>query len=95
MHTIQLDIPDELAEKLAPYHDHLLSLLELGLHAWLQNEQQERLALRERVHKILAASGQVTTPGPYASQKPYVRHTPVPITGTPVSDLIIEQRGPQ
>ncbi len=31
MHTIQLDIPDELAERLAPYSDNLSVLLELGL----------------------------------------------------------------
>jgi len=31
MSTLQLEIPDELAEKLRPYHDQLPKLLELGL----------------------------------------------------------------
>ena len=94
MHTIHLDIPDELAEKLAPYCDHLSALLELGLQAWLEREQQERLALQERVLQVIAASGKVAMPQPPAGQEPYVRHTPVPITGKSVSELIIEQRGP-
>ena len=47
MHTIQLDIPDELAERLEPYSDHLLALLELGLQAWMAHEQQEHGAVRE------------------------------------------------
>ncbi len=46
MHTIQLDIPDELAERLAPYSDNLSVLLELGLQAWMAHERQEQLALR-------------------------------------------------
>ncbi len=94
MHTIHLDIPDELAEKLAPYCDHLSALLELGLQAWLEREQQERLALQERVLQVIAASGKVAMPQPPTGQEPYVRHTPVPITGKSVSELIIEQRGP-
>ena len=65
MYTIQLELRDELAEKLAPYHDRLIELLELGLQEWLEREQQE-----------------------------HIRHTPVPITGKPVSELLIEQRGP-
>jgi hypothetical protein len=94
MSTIRLEIPNELAEKLAPYQDQLPELLELGLQEWLERQQQERLALRKRLLQVLAASGKVEIPRPYVGEKPYVRHTPVPITGKPVSELIIEQRGP-
>jgi hypothetical protein len=55
MHTIQLDIPDELAKRLAPYSDHLLALLELGLQVRIAQEQQEYSALREGCLQILAA----------------------------------------
>ena len=92
MHTIQLDIPDELAERLAPYSDNLSVLLELGLQAWMAREQ---LALREGILRSLATSGKVATPQPYTGPAPYIRHTPVPITGKPVSELVIEHRGPR
>ena len=93
MHTIQLDIPDELAERLAPYSDNLSVLLELGLQAWMAHERQEQLALREGLLRMLATSGKVTIPQPYTDSEPYVRHTPIPITGEPVSELVIEHRG--
>ena len=95
MHTIQLDIPDELAKRLAPYSDRLLALLELGLQAWMAHEQQEHGALREGILKDLATSGKVSIPQPYPGPKPYVRHTPILITGEPVSALVIEHRGPR
>jgi hypothetical protein len=94
MHTIQLEISDQLAEKLAPYHDQLPRFLELGLQTWLERERQERLSLRERLLQALTTSGKVTLPQTYTGEKPYVRHTPVPITGKPVSEIVIEQRGP-
>ena len=94
MHTIQLDIPDELAERLAPYSDHLAALLELGLQAWMAHEQQEHVAVWEDMLQILGTSGKVAIPQPHPGPEPYVRHTPIPITGTPVSELVIAQRGP-
>jgi hypothetical protein len=140
MHTIEIEIPDELAQRLAPYHDQLPALLEAGLQVWHEElattpvqmpaallarqqalldkqntgtsltfeEQQEvealaalaqrvslKRALVERIHAVLAASGRVHLPKPYTGAKPYVRHTPVPITGQPVSEIVIEQRGPR
>jgi len=94
MYTIQLELRDELAERLAPYHDKLLELLELGLQEWLEREQQEHIAPRERLLQVLATSDNIKMPRPYTGERPYVRHTPVPITGKPVSELLIEQRGP-
>ncbi len=95
MRTIQLEIPDELAEKVAPYRDHLPELLEMGLQAWLERERQGRLAQQERVLQVLAASGRVALPQPYTGEKPYVRQTPISATGRPVSQIVIEQRGPR
>ena len=51
MHTIQLELEGELAEKLDPYRDKLSELLELGLGALQERERQEReraFALLER-----------------------------------------------
>jgi hypothetical protein len=94
MVTIQLEIPDELAKKLTPYHNQLLELLELGLQERQVREQQAQQGQQERLLQVLAASGRVEMPKPYTGKKRYVRHTPVPITGKPVSEIIIEQRGP-
>ena len=93
MHRIQVEIPDRLAEKLAPHRDRLPELLELGLQVWLEGKEQERVVTHEGLLHALAASGKVTLPQPYRGEKPYGRHTPVPITGKPVSRIIIEQRG--
>lgn len=91
MQTIQLEVPDDLAVQLRPYRNQLLELLEAGLRAL----QQPKPMANENVHiqRILAVSGCVRLPKPYAEAKPYVRHTPVPITGQSVSEIAIEQRG--
>jgi hypothetical protein len=70
-------------------------LLELGLQAWVAHEQQEQAAIREDLLRILGTSGKVAIPQPYPGTEPYVRHTPIPITGKPISELVIEQRGPR
>ena len=96
MQTIQLQISDELAKQLAPYREQWTALLEAGLRAWQQTapaNQGESEA--EQVRRVLAASGRVRVPKPYPGKKPYVRHTPVLITGQPVSEIVIEQRGPR
>ena len=95
MSIIQIEIPDKLAKKLRPYQDRLVELLELGLQKWQEREQNEyQTQEKEHPSQILAASGRVTLPKPYTGKKPYVRRTPVPITGKPVSEILIEQRGP-
>jgi hypothetical protein len=93
MHTVQLELSDELAETLTPYRDKLSILLELGLQEWLKREQGKSLLARERVLRVLAGLDQVKVPRPYTDEKPYVRHTPVPITGKSVSKIVVEQRG--
>ena len=94
MYTIQLELSDELAEKLAPYRDKLLVLLELGLQEWLKQKQQENQVGKEHLRQVLAESGKVEIPQSHEREKPYVRHTPVPLIGKPVSQWVIEQRGP-
>ena len=94
MTIIQLEVPDKLAEKLKPYQDRLSELLELGLQKWQEHEQQPSQTDKEKVLQILGASGKVSLPQPYTGEKPYIRRTPVPISGKPASEIIIEQRGP-
>lgn len=92
MRTIQLELEDELSDKLLPYCDKLADLLELGLKVWMEREQQEHAVARESLLLTLAASGKIQLPKPYSGDKPYIRCTPVPITGRPVSEILIEQR---
>ena len=94
MQTIQLQISDTLATQLAPYREQWAALLEAGLRAWQQSappKQDESEA--EQVRRLLAASGLVSLPLPDPNPEAYVRQTPVPITGKPVSEIVIEQRG--
>jgi hypothetical protein len=86
--TIQLEIPDELAERLVPYREHLAELLELGLNSRERSEQ-------ETLKQVLTRSGKIVMPESGIEDPGYERHTPVPITGQPVSEIVIEQRGPQ
>jgi hypothetical protein len=96
MQTIELQISEDLAQRLAPYQDQLPVLLEAGLRLWQQEGHATNAgALNERIRRVLAASGRVRLPKPYLGAKPYVRHTPAPITGQPVSEIVIEQRGPR
>ena len=94
MTTIQLNIPNELAERLDPYRDQLADLLELGLQKWLERERQQRLSQRDQLLQTLASSGKVKLPHAYPVEKPYSRQTPITIKGKPVSEILIEQRGP-
>lgn len=93
MRMIEVEVSSRLDEKLAPHRDKLPRILELGLQAWLEREQEERHTAQEDVLQLLAASGKVDLPEPYTVEEPYERRTPVPITGKPVSQIVIEQRG--
>jgi hypothetical protein len=96
MKTIQLQISDELAIQLAPYREQWVTLLETGLQLWQQTASpQPDEGEAEQVRRVLVASGRVRVPKPYPGAKPYVRRMPVPITGQPVSEIVIEQRGPR
>ena len=94
MQTIQIEIPDELALKLLPYQHDLPSLLEAGLAVKEHTAQPTSIdGEAERVRRVLLASGRVRVPSPHTDAAPYVRHTPVAITGQAISEIVIEQRG--
>lgn len=95
MHTVEIEISDELAEVLVPHTDKLPMLLELGLQEWLRHRSGEHAASRERIREVVAASGKVKMPEPYTAERPYVRRTPVSVSGKPVSEVVLEQRAPR
>ncbi len=92
MRTVQLDLPDELVQELAPYREHLPELLALGLHEWKRRQLPVPAADQERIRQFLRTVENVTLPQPYQDETPYVRHTPVPSLGKPASEIVIEQR---
>lgn len=93
MHTIQLELEEELAAKLIPYRDKLPEMLELGLEALQELETRERQEKRKRVLAVLGAAPQVNLPEPPNGDAPYIRLSPVEITGQPVSEIVIAERG--
>jgi hypothetical protein len=93
MHTIQLELDEELARKLDPYRDKIPELLELGLGALQERERREHQEARERLLRALEASGKIKVPEPYTGEQAYVRHSPPTVAGKPVGQIVIEQRG--
>lgn len=93
MHTIQIEVSDQLAAQLAPYREQLPNLLEAGLRAWQRKRRRPAETEAERIRRVLAASGLVTLPKPDPNPEATARRRPVPITGKPVSEIAIEQRG--
>jgi hypothetical protein len=93
MHTIHLELEEELAAKLTPYRDKLSEILDLGLQAIQERETKERYQARERVLAALKDSSDVNVPRPPSGKGPYLRHPPVQTVGQPVSEIAIAQRG--
>jgi hypothetical protein len=90
MREITIEIPDQLAERLSPYREQLPQILERGL-ADLETASPRPDDWRERTIRVLMATGLVRMPE--TSLRPRRRHTPIKMTGKPLSELIIEQRG--
>jgi hypothetical protein len=96
MVTIEIQVSDELAQRLAAHRHELPALLEAGLRARRQADQAEDNGeLREQILRVLAASGRVRLPVTDTETAPPQAYKPAPITGQPVSEIVIEQRGPR
>jgi len=91
MTTIELKIPDNLAKRLRPHQNELVQLLELGLEQRLAQEK-ERVS-RQQIMQALRESGLVEMPQPLPVGQVRERHTPMPMNGRPLSEIIVEQRG--
>jgi hypothetical protein len=96
MVTISLQVSDELAERLAPYHDRLPEIVELGLSQVEsgagEGAETNRGALKAQVLAALRSTGIITAPEPTAHAGTRVRRTPVKAGGPPASELIIAER---
>ncbi len=89
MTMIQVNVPDELAQRLMRYQARWVEVLEAGLRV-IEPPQTEAEALQAVLQK-LASEGKIILPRP-ASQ-PYQRHPLLELSGKPLSEIVIEQRG--
>ena len=100
MRTVTLRISDDLAERLQPYQDEIERILQLGLQHVEMIERSDA-TLREQMLAAIRSTGLIQpldedTVGKYLGNiQEDSRQKPLEIEGTPVSDLIIEQRGPR
>lgn len=95
METILLQIPDDLIDEIRPHRNDLVQILRLGLG---QLTTAEAKTSRERTMRALRSTGLVRPIAPglvsrYAAEPATHRHLPLPLSGTPLSEIVIEQRG--
>ena len=93
MHKIELEVSEELAEKVAPYRDRLSEVLQLGVQTLAERERQGETYSREMSLQKLAALGRITLPQAATDDEQRARRTPVTAAGKPASEIVIEQRG--
>jgi len=98
MTDLTISIPDELMQKLRPHLNELPRILELGVEQMERANPPDKLTHRERIIRLLAER-RIAHPldkslvPPQAFTRP--RQQPLHIPGKPLSEIIIEQRGPR
>jgi len=96
MVTITLEVPDRLANRLAPFQDRLPEIIEVGLRqveAGTRRElETDRSQLKLQVLAALQSTGIVTVPETSVRPQARVRRTPIKAGGKPASEIIIEDR---
>ncbi|MEK7276443.1 MAG: hypothetical protein AAB427_03765 [Chloroflexota bacterium] len=99
MQTITLEIPDELAERLKPYRDKMAQILQVGLRV-LESVTKPAVTSREQMLTAIRSTGLIRPLDDIIARKyvpdprRHVRQKPLKIAGKPVSEIIVEQRGP-
>lgn len=93
MKVIEVRISDELAKQLEPYEEQITEILKLGLERQAEQEQLARQERRPRIYQALANTEGITLPQHRDSDRR--RPLPAPITGEPLSEMIIKDRGPR
>lgn len=95
METILLQIPDDLVEQIRPHRHDLVQILRLGLG---QLKAADTETPRERTLRALQSTGLVRPIAPglvsrYAAKPSTRRRVPLSLAGTPLSEIVVEQRG--
>jgi len=94
METILLQIPDDLIEEIRPHRRDLVQILRLGLG---QLTTDKAGTPRGRTMRALQSTGLVRPIAPdlvsrYAAEPATHRRSPLQLSGTPLSEIVIEQR---
>lgn len=95
METLILQIPEELANRIKPYRHQLAHVLELGL-AHINTPISE--TARDKTLQALQATGLIQPLSlelitRYKANRKRSRSSRLQISGVPLSQIIIEQRG--
>jgi hypothetical protein len=99
MQTITLEIPDELAERLKSHRDKIALILQIGLREVEVSKPLKVETPRERGLRVLREQG-IASPldesivNKRVKYPKRTRQTPPKLAGKPLSEIIIEQRGP-
>ena len=88
---IQLNVPDELAQRLMQHRARWVEVLEAGLRA-IEPQPEEATRLQAGL-QALAREGKIMLPRPM--NQPSQRHPLLELRGQPLSDIVMEQRGPR
>ncbi len=88
--VVQIEVPEELAERLEAHWARLPEVLALGLEA-LERQEEECPLRREEVLEILRRSPLMHVSDEYAPEQ-VPEPTPVKLKGKPLSEIIIEDR---
>ena len=105
MTTVTLELPERLAAEVQKHRAEMPQVIEWGL-AQLRTSQSTSsesltvhrarvVAERERIIQRLLASGLISSPLPSRRKTKRQRRPPIKIEGKPLSETIIEDRGPR
>ena len=107
METVQLEVPVELAQRLRGHPGKLAQILEWGLHVAEVKEQKAaatptgaKSQTRQKMLEALRSTGLVVEldaalAARYQANATRPRRTPVYVTGRPLSEIIVAERGPE
>ena len=90
---IQVNVPDELAQRLMQYRARWVEVLEAGLRSIepAQHASESDATRMQAVLQKLANEGKLILSRP--SPQPYQRQSLLELSGKPLSEIVIEQRG--
>lgn len=98
MTDLKISISDELMERLRPHLNELPRVLELGVERLEQSAESGGNERRDRIIRLLVEQGLAKSLDKRLLPEGVLdspRREPLRIPGKPVSEIIIDQRGPR
>ena len=104
METITVELPPQLAEDVRQHQADLTRILEIGLAQIkaeratppdaTETQHTRAMAERARIMQVLAADPHISVPTLDPEMIRRHNHPPIEVGGKPLSEIIIEDRGP-